>query len=156
MNLHIKDASLTSIPCIAIPETLNRIRPKTMCGGLQPANYTLQFFYRFVWLIHIYTYICIFLLNRIRVYKSYSKGSRMERVFSGIPDAKSIKETFNKPSSRRVYLYLKPDTPGISSDMINSVNAIFLLLSLTESNGMGHIWSRFGNGMGKAMAHICL
>ena len=49
----------------------------------------------------------------------------MERVFSGIPDAKSIKETFNKPASRRVYLYLKPDTPGISSDMINSVNAIF-------------------------------
>ena len=29
-------------------------------------------------------------------------------------------------------------------------------ISLTESNGMGHIWSRFGNGMGKAMAHICL
>ena len=36
----------------------------------------------------------------------------MERVFSGIPDAKSIKETFNKPSSKRVYLYLKTDTPG--------------------------------------------
>ena len=39
---------------------------------------------------------------------------------SGIPDAKSIKETFNKPSLRRVYLYLKLDTPGISSDKINS------------------------------------
>lgn len=57
---------------------------------------------------------CIFLLFdfRIRVYKSFSRGSKMERVFSGIPDAKSIKETFNKPSSKRVYLYLKTDTPG--------------------------------------------
>lgn len=51
---------------------------------------------------------CIFLLFdfRIRVYKSFSRGSKMERVFSGIPDAKSIKETFNKPSSpKRVYLW---------------------------------------------------
>ena len=57
---------------------------------------------------------CIFLhfVFRIRVYKSFSRGSKMERVFSGIPDAKSIKETFNKPSSKRVYLYLKTDTPG--------------------------------------------
>ena len=84
----------------------------------------------------IYTYICVSLLNRIRVFKSYCRGSRMERVFSGIPDAKSIKDTFNKPSSWRVYLYLKPDTPGISSDMINSVNAIFLLLWLLYVRGM--------------------
>lgn len=57
---------------------------------------------------------CIFLLFdfRIRVYKSFSRGSKMKRVFSGIPDAKSIKETFNKPSSKWVYLYLKTDTPG--------------------------------------------
>lgn len=34
----------------------------------------------------------------------------MQRVFSGIPDAKTIKEYFAKPSSRRVYLYLKSDT----------------------------------------------
>ncbi|XP_074608181.1 uncharacterized protein LOC141860882 isoform X4 [Acropora palmata] len=62
-------------------------------------------------------------LTRIRVYKSYSKGSRMERVFSGIPDAKSIKETFNKPSSRRVYLYLKPDTPALSQPSTSASNA---------------------------------
>ncbi|XP_044180997.1 uncharacterized protein LOC122962152 [Acropora millepora] len=35
---------------------------------------------------------------------------------SGIPDAKSIKESFKKPSSRRVYLYLKPDTPVVQMD----------------------------------------
>ena len=47
----------------------------------------------------------IFLLFdfRIRVYKSFSRGSKMERVFSGIPDAKSIKETFNKPSSKQTH-----------------------------------------------------
>ncbi|XP_074610031.1 uncharacterized protein LOC141864195 [Acropora palmata] len=47
----------------------------------------------------------------------------MERVFSGIPDAKSIKETFNKPSSRRVYLYLKPDTPALSQPSTSASNA---------------------------------
>ena len=128
-------AGLTSFLCIAIPETLDQICPKTMCCGLQPANYTLLFLYRFVWLVYIYTYICVFLLNRIRVFKSYSRGSGMERVVSGIPDAKSIKDTFNNPSSLRAYLYLKPDTPGISSDMINSVNAIFLLLWLLYVRG---------------------
>lgn len=61
-------------------------------------------------------------LTRIRIYKSYSRGSRMERVFSGIPDAKSIKETFNKPSSRRVYLYLKPDTPALSQPSTSASN----------------------------------
>lgn len=43
-------------------------------------------------------------LFRICVYKSFSRGSKMERVFSGIPAAKSRKET-----SKRVYLYLKTD-----------------------------------------------
>ena len=60
----------------------------------------------------------------------------MERVFSGIPYANSIKDTFNKPSALRVYLYLKPDTPGILPDTINSVNAIFLLLWLLYVRGM--------------------
>ena len=29
-------------------------------------------------------------------------------------------------------------------------------ISLAESNGMGHIWSKFGDDMGEAMSHICL
>ena len=36
----------------------------------------------------------------------------MQCVFSGVPDAKTIKEHFGKPSSKRVYLYLKSDTQG--------------------------------------------
>ncbi|XP_015753106.1 PREDICTED: uncharacterized protein LOC107332861 [Acropora digitifera] len=62
-------------------------------------------------------------LTRIRVYKSYSRESRMERVFSGIPDAKSIKDTFNKPSSLRVYLYLKPDTSALTPPSTSASNA---------------------------------
>ena len=30
------------------------------------------------------------------------------------------------------------------------------LPSLTESNGMDHIWSKFADDMGEAMVHICL
>ena len=30
------------------------------------------------------------------------------------------------------------------------------LSALTESNGTGHIWSKFGDDMGEAMAHTCL
>ena len=33
---------------------------------------------------------------------------------------------------------------------------MFLKFTLTESNGMGHIWSKFGDDMGEAMVHICL
>ncbi|XP_015775917.1 PREDICTED: uncharacterized protein LOC107354032 [Acropora digitifera] len=62
-------------------------------------------------------------LTKIRVYKSFSRGSKMERVFSGIPDAKSIKETFNKPSSKRVYLYLKTDTPASPQHLTCVTNA---------------------------------
>ena len=48
---------------------------------------------------------CIFLhfAFRIRVYKSFSKGSKMERVCSGIPDAKSIKGEL-KPILREFYI----------------------------------------------------
>ncbi|XP_044182510.1 uncharacterized protein LOC114952477 isoform X2 [Acropora millepora] len=62
-------------------------------------------------------------LTKIRVYKSFSRGSKMERVFSGIPDAKSIKETFKKPSSKRVYLYLKTDTPASPQHLTCVTNA---------------------------------
>ena len=55
---------LTSIPCIPIPETLSRVCPKTMCCGLEPGNYTLQCFYRLVWLVYIYIYIYIYIYSK--------------------------------------------------------------------------------------------
>lgn len=59
----------------------------------------------------------------------------MQRVFSGIPDAKTIKEYFAKPSSRRVYLYLKSDTQG---KLIS-----FLIITLQHINAFSHRDFRF-------------
>lgn len=55
-----------------------------------------------------------FPFHRIRLYKSTSRGSKMEKVYRGIPDAKEIFRIYGKGSSnsRRIYMVLQHPRNG--------------------------------------------
>ena len=39
---------------------------------------------------------------------------------------------------------------------VQDLYQVLHVTTLTESNGTGHMWSKFGDDMGEAMAHMCL
>lgn len=55
-----------------------------------------------------------FPFHRIRLYKSTSRGSKMDKVYRGIPDAKDIFRIYGKGSSnsRRIYMVLQHPRNG--------------------------------------------
>ena len=54
--------------------------------------------------------------HRIRLYKSANRGSRIEKVFKGIPDAKELLRIYGRgrANSRRIYMVLhRPRNGGL-------------------------------------------